>query len=196
MQKQSDHSAAPNASVGVLVGGGPAPGINGVIGAVTLEARNRARKVIGFYDGFQWLMRGDTTRTRELLKDDVSRIHFQGGSILNTSRANPTKKAEDVERVVATLDRLGIGYLVTIGGDDTMYAASQVAKYAAGRIRVCHVPKTIDNDLPLPGEIPTFGFETARQLGSALPAAGISSWLWGAQPGIWLSESASPPAPP
>jgi len=168
MQKQSQPSTTLNAAVGVLVGGGPAPGINGVIGAVTLEAGNRARKVIGLYDGFQWLMRGDTTRTKELLKDDVSRIHFQGGSVLNTSRANPTKKMQDVERVVATLDRLGIGYLVTIGGDDTMYAASQVAKQAAGRIRVCHVPKTIDNDLPLPGEIPTFGFETARQLGSAL----------------------------
>jgi 6-phosphofructokinase len=168
MQKQSEPSATQNANVGVLVGGGPAPGINGVIGAVTLEALNRAHKVIGIYDGFQWLMRGDTTRTKELLKDEVSRIHFQGGSILNTSRANPTKKTEDVERVVATLDRLRIGYLVTVGGDDTMYAASQVAKHAAGRIRVCHVPKTIDNDLPLPGEIPTFGFETARQLGSAL----------------------------
>ena len=168
MQKQSGPSTTRNVNVGVLVGGGPAPGINGVIGAVTLEARNRAHNVIGLYDGFQWLMRGDTAHAKELLKDEVSRIHFQGGSILNTSRANPTKKTEDIERVVATLDRLGIGYLVTIGGDDTMYAASRVAKHAAGSIRVCHVPKTIDNDLPLPGEVPTFGFETARQLGSAL----------------------------
>jgi len=113
-------------------------------------------------------MRGDATHTKELDHDDVSRVHFQGGSILNTSRANPTKKPEDLQRVVATLDELGIGYLATVGGDDTMFAASQVAKQAGGRIRVCHVPKTIDNDLPLPGEIPTFGFETARQLGSDL----------------------------
>ena len=154
--------------VGILVGGGPAPGISGVISAITLEARTRAHKVIGIYDGFQWLMRGDPTHTKELDHDDVSRVHFQGGSILNTSRANPTKKTEDLERVVATLDQLGIGYLASIGGDDTMFAASQVAKQANGRIRVCHVPKTIDNDLPLPGEIPTFGFETARQLGSEL----------------------------
>ena len=68
-----------------------------------------------------------------------------------------------MEQVVATLKTLQVGYLVTIGGDDTMYAASQVAKFSAGRIRVCHVPKTIDNDLPLPGEMPTFGYETARQ---------------------------------
>jgi 6-phosphofructokinase 1 len=113
-------------------------------------------------------MRGDLTHVKELEHDDVSRIHFRGGSILNTSRANPTKNAEDLKRVVESLDKLGIGYLATIGGDDTMFAASQVAKQAEGRIRVCHVPKTIDNDLPLPGEIPTFGFETARQLGSDL----------------------------
>jgi len=157
-----------NPNVGILVGGGPAPGINGVISAVTLEARTRARKVVGIYDGFHWLMRGDSTHTKELDHNDVSRVHFQGGSILNTARANPTKSAADLQRVVATLDQLGIGYLATIGGDDTMFAASQVAKQAGGRIRVCHVPKTIDNDLPLPGEIPTFGFETARQLGSEL----------------------------
>ena len=154
--------------MGILVGGGPAPGINGVISALTLEARSRAHRVIGIYDGFQWLMKGDAGHVKELDHDDVSRIHFEGGSILNTSRANPTKKAADLERVVKTLDSLGIGHLATIGGDDTMFAASQVAKQAAGRIHVCHVPKTIDNDLPLPGEIPTFGFETARQLGFEL----------------------------
>jgi 6-phosphofructokinase len=155
-------------NVGVLVGGGPAPGINGVISALTLEARTRARRVIGIYDGFQWLMQGEIGHVKELDHDEVSRIHFQGGSILNTSRANPTKKVEDLQRVVATLKRLGISHLATIGGDDTMFAASQVAKQAAGTIRVCHVPKTIDNDLPLPGEIPTFGFETARQVGCDL----------------------------
>lgn len=168
MQKKSESSAGQRNRIGVLVGGGPAPGINGVISALTLEARNRGHRVVGIYDGFHWLMAGDTERVRELEHDDVSRIHFQGGSILNTSRSNPTKKPEDLERVLATLQTLGIGYLVTIGGDDTMFAASQLARRAAGSIRLCHVPKTIDNDLPLPGEIPTFGFETARQLGFIL----------------------------
>jgi 6-phosphofructokinase 1 len=154
--------------VGVLVGGGPAPGINGVISALTLEARSRARKVLGIYNGFEWLMRGDTAHIKELDHGDISRSHFEGGSILNTSRANPTKKPEDLQRVLDTLNKLGIGYLATIGGDDTMFAASQLAQLAAGRLRVCHVPKTIDNDLPLPGDIPTFGFETARQLGFEL----------------------------
>src|SRR5919106_140749 len=163
-----DSSTKSKNRVGILVGGGPAPGINGVISALTLEARSRAHKVIGIYDGFQWLMKGETTHVKELDHDQVSRIHFQGGSVINTSRANPTKKSDDLNRVIATLDALDIGYLATIGGDDTMFAASQVAKQAGGRIRVCHVPKTIDNDLPLPGEIPTFGFETARQLGFEL----------------------------
>jgi ATP-dependent phosphofructokinase / diphosphate-dependent phosphofructokinase len=161
----SPNGSNNSARVGILVGGGPAPGINGTIGAVTLEARNRGHEVIGIYDGFSHLMAGKTDRVKILDHDDVSRIHFQGGSILNTSRANPTKKAEDLERVLAAMLAMGIGYLVTIGGDDTMYAASQVAKCSAGKIRVCHVPKTIDNDLPLPGETPTFGFETARQYG-------------------------------
>ena len=164
----TDFPSSEKKGLGILVGGGPAPGINGVISALTLEARNRAHNVIGIYDGFQWLMRGEKTHIKELDHNDVSRIHFQGGSIINTSRANPTKKKEDLEQVIATLDALNVGYLATIGGDDTMFAASQVAKLAAGRIRVCHVPKTIDNDLPLPGEIPTFGFETARQLGFEL----------------------------
>jgi 6-phosphofructokinase 1 len=154
--------------VGILVGGGPAPGINGTISAVTLEARNRGHEVVGIYDGFSWLMAGSTDHVKLLDHNDVSRIHFQGGSILNTSRANPTKKPEEMARVLESLERLQIGYLVTIGGDDTMFSASEVAKSSAGRIRVCHVPKTIDNDLPLPGEIPTFGFETARQYGFEL----------------------------
>ncbi|MGH7927518.1 MAG: 6-phosphofructokinase, partial [Candidatus Binatia bacterium] len=96
-------------AVGVLVGGGPAPGINGVISALTLEARNRTHRVIGIYDGFQWLMQGDPEHIVELDHDNVSRIHFRGGSILNTSRANPTKRPEDLRCVLDTLDRLGIG---------------------------------------------------------------------------------------
>jgi ATP-dependent phosphofructokinase / diphosphate-dependent phosphofructokinase len=154
--------------IGVLVGGGPAPGINGVISALTLEARNRGRQVVGIFDGFQWLMDGDTEKVKLLDHDAVSRIHFQGGSILNTSRANPTKKAEHLDAVLASLAKLRIGYLATIGGDDTMFSASRLAERGAGRLRVCHVPKTIDNDLPLPGDIPTFGFETARHLGFSL----------------------------
>src|SRR5689334_23883999 len=100
MVAQSDSS-----HVGILVGGGPAPGINGVISAITLEARTSARKVIGIFDGFQWLMRGDSSHTKELDHDDVSRVHLRVGCILDNSRDKPTKQGEVLERVVSTLDR-------------------------------------------------------------------------------------------
>lgn len=154
--------------LGILVGGGPAPGINSVIGAATIEAINQGLEVISIYDGFEHLMKGDTSNVRQLTIPDVSRIHFDGGSILRTSRANPTRKKEDLENTVKALRELGIRHLVTIGGDDTAFSASEVVKAANGAIRVAHVPKTIDNDLPLPGGMPTFGFETARHVGTEL----------------------------
>ncbi|MEN8181806.1 MAG: 6-phosphofructokinase, partial [Myxococcota bacterium] len=148
---------------GILVGGGPAPGINGVIGAATIMARRQGARVIGIVEGFRGLMRGDTSRILELRIGAVSRIHLLGGSILQTSRANPTREPEHLAAVVRSLDELGVDHLITIGGDDTAFSAQRVAETAAGRIRVAHVPKTIDNDLPLPHGIPTFGFETARE---------------------------------
>jgi 6-phosphofructokinase 1 len=151
------------AMVGIVVGGGPAPGINGVIGAAALTAGRAGARTIGLLDGFSHVMQGELAHTKELRPEEVSRIHLQGGSILRTSRANPTKKPEHLANVVKALDALGITHLVTIGGDDTAFSAKRVADTAAGRIRVAHVPKTIDNDLPLPGDIPTFGFETARE---------------------------------
>jgi len=73
-----------------------------------------------------------------------------------------------MRNVVKALRRLGIQYLVTIGGDDTAFSAFKTSAYARGAIKVAHVPKTIDNDLPLPDHIPTFGFQTAVQVGSHL----------------------------
>ncbi len=152
----------------VVVGGGPAPGINGVISAVTFEAMKQGVDVVGIYDGFKWLSKGDTTHTVALNDGEISRIHLRGGSIIRTSRDNPTKSPEKMSNVVKALTGLGIKYLVTIGGDDTAFTATRVEQEAGGRIAVCHVPKTIDNDLPLPHGVPTFGFETARQLGTQL----------------------------
>ena len=154
--------------LGILVGGGPAPGINSVISAITIEARNSNLEVIGIYDGFARLIEGGTTAVRQLTIPDVSNVHFQGGSILRTSRANPTRNREDLQRVVQGLKELGISYLVTIGGDDTAFSASEVSQASDGSIRVVHVPKTIDNDLPLPANMPTFGYETARHVGTGL----------------------------
>jgi len=152
-------------NLAILVGGGPAPGINGVISAATIEGVNQGFGVIGVRDGYKWLAQGDTTHCIALDIDDVTGIHLRGGSILGTSRTNPTKSDATMQNVVEALQKLGVTGLVSIGGDDTAFSASQVYKKAAGGIRVAHVPKTIDNDLPLPGSTPTFGFETARHYG-------------------------------
>ncbi|MBI1847953.1 MAG: 6-phosphofructokinase [Candidatus Rokubacteria bacterium] len=151
----------------ILVGGGPAPGINAVIAAATIEARNHGVRVLGCYDGFKWLLQGDTQHAIELDINDLSRIHFEGGSILRTSRANPTRTPDGVQRVADTLRQLGVDHLITIGGDDTAYSASRLARLMPG-LTVAHVPKTIDNDLPLPSDNPTFGFTTACNLGKEL----------------------------
>jgi 6-phosphofructokinase 1 len=156
------------ATFGIIVGGGPAPGINGVIGAAATVALRSGARVIGCIDGFKWLMEGDTSHVRELTLEEVESVHLKGGSILHTSRANPTKKAETLEAVVKSLTSLGVDHLITIGGDDTAFSARRVAEQAGGRIKVAHVPKTIANDLPLPAGVPTFGYETARELATTL----------------------------
>src|SRR5271157_63050 len=157
--------------IGILVGGGPAPGINGVIHSVTNEAAKNNLEVIGIYDGFKHLMEGKIVGLT-LTPENVSYIHNEGGSILRTARANPTKSDEDLRKCVSALQNAGISAMVSIGGDDTAYSASRVARFAQENmgiaLRSVHVPKTIDNDLPLPEDIPTFGFETAREMGARL----------------------------
>jgi 6-phosphofructokinase 1 len=150
---------------GILVGGGPAPGINSVIGAATIRSALDGADVVGIFDGFRWLMQGDDQHVVPLTIEDVSRIHFSGGSCLRTSRANPTTDPASLDRVVQTLTDLGITGLITIGGDDTAYSSTKVAERAAGSIGVVHVPKTIDNDLALPADCDTFGYQTARHAG-------------------------------
>jgi 6-phosphofructokinase 1 len=153
-------------TLAILVGGGPAPGINGVIASATIEAINNGLRVIGLYDGYRHIALGDISKVRELTVDDVSRIHFTGGSILRTSRTNPAKDQATLDRCLRSLRQLGVRYLVCIGGDDTTYGATRIAELAHGAIGVATVPKTIDNDLPLPDNAPTFGFETARAVGT------------------------------
>lgn len=149
----------------ILVGGGPAPGINSVIGAATIRGILSGAEVIGISDGFQWLMEGQIDKIKDLTIEKVSRIHFRGGSYIGISRANPTKNQKHLENTVTSLLRLNVNRLITIGGDDTAYSAMRLEQLADGRIHVVHVPKTIDNDLELPLGITTFGFQTARHLG-------------------------------
>lgn len=152
-------------TVGILVGGGPAPGINSVIGAAAIQSIVGGRTVLGIRDGFRWIMEGDTTRVKPLSIDEVSRIHFRGGSHVGTSRANPTRKAEHLQKTLETLLKLDLSGLITIGGDDTAFSALKLAQMAGDWLHIVHVPKTIDNDLDLPHGISTFGFQTARHVG-------------------------------
>ncbi|HYS27332.1 MAG TPA: diphosphate--fructose-6-phosphate 1-phosphotransferase [Vicinamibacterales bacterium] len=149
----------------ILVAGGPAPGINSVISAATIRGRLEGVEVLGIRDGFEWIMHGDVDHTTPLTIDSVSRIHFRGGSHIGISRANPTTHPEQLEQVVVSLLRLNVDMLITIGGDDTAFSAMKVEEHGRGRIRVVHVPKTIDNDLDLPANVDTFGYQTARHLG-------------------------------
>jgi len=173
------------ATLGIVVGGGPAPGINGVIGAAAIEAINNGLKVVGFYDGFRHLSSetfDPAEHTIELQIREMSRVHFEGGSIIRTARASLLDQEalkvstvvkpdeEKTQRVCERFKALGLTHLLTIGGDDTALSARFVSDAMGGRIRVVHVPKTIDNDLPLPGDIPTFGFTTAKHLGSTIVA--------------------------
>jgi len=172
-------------TMGVIVGGGPAPGINGVIGAAAIEALNSGLRVIGVFDGFSHLVSNDFDAHEhcvDLSIDSVARIHFEGGSILRTARTSLLNDEglrtsmvvqpdlDKVSRVCARLQSLGVTHLLTIGGDDTALSARFVASATKGTVRVVHVPKTIDNDLPLPGDVPTFGFNTARHVGAEIVA--------------------------
>ena len=152
-------------SLAILVGGGPAPGINSVIGAATIRARLEGVDVVGIRDGFKWIMQGDIDHVMSLDIDAVSRIHFRGGSHVGISRANPTSNPAHLENAVISLLRLNVSQLITIGGDDTAFSAMKLEQHAAGRIHVVHVPKTIDNDLNLPPHVDTFGYQTARHYG-------------------------------
>ncbi len=155
-----------NHRLGILVGGGPAPGINSALSAATIGAIQAGLDVVGIYDGFQHLMLGRADMVRPLGIADVSRIHFQGGSIIRTSRANPARSDEDLALTVEALRKLELSHLITIGGEDTASSAARICQEGVADIRIAHIPKTIDNDLPLPANAPTFGFETARHVGT------------------------------
>jgi 6-phosphofructokinase len=154
--------------VAIVVGGGPAPGINAVIGAATIRCILEGVEVLGIQDGFEWVMHGDISHVLPLDIEKVSRIHTRGGSIIGIARANPTTDPSLLENTILSLLRLDVTHLITIGGDDTAYTAMRLDEQSAGRIHVAHVPKTIDNDIGMPPEIDTFGFQTARHHGAEI----------------------------
>jgi 6-phosphofructokinase len=153
----------PIKRIGIIVGGGPAPGTNGVISAVAIEAITAGCVPIGFNDGFEWLAQRYTDEQHELTIEEVSRIHLDGGVLLGASRRDVTRDPESLENTVAALAKLKIDALVCIGGDDMVRSA--VAIERRGAVKVVQVPKSIDNDLWLPLPLATLGYETARHAG-------------------------------
>ncbi len=134
-----------------LTGGGDCPGLNAVIRAVTRKALLEGYEVIGFRNGWAGVIKGDYI---PLSRERVSGILHLGGTILGTSRTNPTD--EQIETIVRNLKGLEVSALIAIGGDDTLSVASRLHKRG---VPVIGVPKTIDNDID--GTDQTFGFDTA-----------------------------------
>ena len=142
--------------VGILTGGGDCPGLNGVIrGAVYRGILNHDMEFVGLKFGWRGLLE---MMYRPLGLDDVREILPVGGTILRTSRTNPTKTEEDARIALANFHELGLDALIAIGGEDTLGAAYRLWQMDDS-FAVVGVPKTIDNDLS--GTDITFGFDTA-----------------------------------
>ncbi|MCL2561786.1 MAG: 6-phosphofructokinase [Rikenellaceae bacterium] len=160
-------------AIAILTGGGPAPGINAVIASVAKTFINKGYRVIGMHGGYEGIF-SEQPRTVEIdyfLADD---IFNRGGSFLQMSRFKPTAANFENDFNLDFFTGNNIKLLVTIGGDDTASTANRVAQFLEHKqfpISNIHVPKTIDNDLPLPGNTPTFGYQSAVDKGATIGRA-------------------------
>ena len=166
MSKQKSNTVSKGA-FGIIVSGGPAPGINCVISSTVIEAHNNGYKTYGFKDGFRGACSLESNALLPLSIESVSGIYNTGGSILGTSRFNPFVTEEAKSNFLTTLKNHNIDKLVVIGGEGSAYLSYHIHKNIPG-IQVVHIPKTIDNDLILPNKYPSFGFETARYVGTKI----------------------------
>ncbi len=150
-------------SIALLCAGGPAPGINTVISTISKVFLKDGYRVIGIHDGYKNLFNGEA-ETVDIDFSYADRIFPRGGSSLRMSRHKP----KDSEFTADFFTENNVKLLVTIGGDDTASTANRIAKFLKQEkvaIQNIHVPKTIDNDLPLPDRTPTFGFNSAKDMG-------------------------------
>jgi 6-phosphofructokinase 1 len=153
-------------AIAILCAGGPAPGINTVIGSVTKVFLNAGYRVLGINEGYKTLF-SENTKFDELDFNFADTVFSRGGSALQMSRYKP----KDNEFATDFFIKNNVKLLVTIGGDDTASTANRLSKFlAANNVKVSniHVPKTIDNDLPLPEGSPTFGYQSAKEEGVRL----------------------------
>ena len=150
-------------AIAILCGGGPAPGINSVISSVSKVFLKDGYRVIGLNKGYQSLFSGEPLMV-EIGFRFADEILKTGGSALQMSRYKP----KDEEFTTDFFVKNNVELLVTIGGDDTASTANRISKYMATHgvsLQNIHVPKTIDNDLPLAEGTPTFGYQTAKEEG-------------------------------
>jgi len=150
-------------AIAILAGGGPAPGINTVIGTIAKVFLKDGFRVIGIHEGYKTIFT-DNVRMQDFDFEMADKIKDQGGSALVMSRHKP----RDEEFNDSFFVKNNVKLLVTIGGDDTASTANRIAQYLVAHnvpLKNIHVPKTIDNDLPLPEGQPTFGYQSAKEEG-------------------------------
>ncbi|MGL5683568.1 MAG: 6-phosphofructokinase [Marinifilaceae bacterium] len=150
-------------TVAILCGGGPAPGINTVVASVTKVFLKSGYRVLAVHEGYKGLFSEDA-EIEALTYEKADEIFTRGGSAVKMSRFKP----KDSDFNTRLFVKEGIDLLVTVGGDDTASTANRLTKYLQSNniaIKNIHVPKTIDNDLPLPEGVPTFGFTSAKEMG-------------------------------
>lgn len=157
-------------SIVILTGGGPAPGMNTVVGTIAKTFLSKGYRVIGLHGGYKGLF-SPTQKTTDIDFLLADSIFNRGGSYLMMSRYKPSQEDFDKNFNLDFFKNNNIQLLVTVGGDDTASTANRIAKFLAAKnypIANIHVPKTIDNDLPLPSNIPTFGYHSAKSEGTKI----------------------------
>ena len=152
---------------GIVVSGGPAPGINSVIASVVIQAWYKGYRTKGFRKGFKGIILDRQESVMDLSIDQVIPIANLGGSILGTSRYSPFFDKTSEEAFFKVLADNDIDKLVVIGGEGTAYICNRLTQVKP-LLKVVHIPKAIDNDLILPNKHPSFGFETARSKGTQI----------------------------
>ena len=160
-------------AIAILTGGGPAPGMNTVVGSVAKTFLAKGYRVIGLHYGYSGLF-NPNPRFEDLDMFRVDYIFNQGGSYLTMSRFKPSEEDFEKNFNLDFFKENNIKLLVTVGGDDTASTANRIAKFLEAKqypIANIHVPKTIDNDLPLPAGMPTFGYQSAKNAGSVIGRA-------------------------
>lgn len=153
-------------TVAILCGGGPAPGINTVISSVAKAFLKSGYRVLGVHEAYKGLFSANP-ETIDISYQWADTIYDQGGSAIKMSRFKP----KDSDFTVDFFTKNNVDLLVTVGGDDTASTANRITKFLHNNkieIKNIHVPKTIDNDLPLPEGVPTFGFNSAVHVGTAI----------------------------